>query len=107
MRKIRRIIKWLTLLTILAYLVEPVKVSARLALFLQVMESMRSTLIAVFLAEPVQAYVPPVQSARANCYSVNNKKRLHQAVSFLFLYSRPGAVFSARFVCFLYRMLFF
>lgn len=83
MRKIRRIIKWLTLLTILAYHAEPAKASARLALFLQAMESMRSTLIPAFLAELAQAYVPPVQSARVNrSYVNNNKKRLQTAVSF-------------------------
>ena len=87
MRKIRRIIKWLTLLVILVYLVEPARASVPLALSLQAMESMRSTLIAVFLAEPAQAYVPPVQSARANCYYLNNKKRLRHAVSFLCYYS--------------------
>lgn len=53
---------------ILAYLVELAKASALLALSLLATESMRSTLIAVFLAEPAQAYVLPVQSARANCY---------------------------------------
>ncbi len=53
---------------ILAYLVEPVRASAPLALSLQAMESMRSTLIHVYLAVPAQAYVLPVQSARANCY---------------------------------------
>lgn len=107
MRKIRRIIKWLTLLVIHVYLVEPVRASARLALSQQAMESMRSTLIAVFLAEPAQAYVLLEQSARANCYFVNNKKRLHQAVSFFMLYSNPGAVFNARFVFFPRRILFF
>ena len=76
MRKIRRIIKWLTLLVILVYLVEPARASVPLALSLQAMESMRSTLIAVFLAEPAQAYVPPVQSARANCYPVDDMKPL-------------------------------